>query len=69
MALEGDSRNAVMNGGSLLLLAVAGGHASLARLLVKYGADPNRRDNLGVSPLGLANERGDKLLLSVLAPR
>lgn len=65
MILEGLSRSTVMNGGSLLQVAVAEKHAAIARHLVRHGADPDAKDDLDRSPRSIAEERGDSLLLAV----
>ena len=48
------------SGNSLLMLASYHGHAPLVRLLLQYGADPNRLNDRGQSPLAgtvFKNER------------
>lgn len=66
MVLVGDAKSTVMNGGSLLQLAVAEQHAAIARLLVQHGADKDAADNLGRTPLSLAESNGDSLMIAVL---
>lgn len=66
MILEGEAKSAVMSGGSVLQLAVVEQHAAVARLLVRHGADPNAADELGRTPLSIATDRGDSLMVSVL---
>ena len=66
MVLVGDAKSTVMNGGSLLQLAVAEQHTGIARLLVQHGADKDAADNLGRTPLSLAENNGDSLMIAVL---
>jgi ankyrin repeat protein len=55
-----------MNGGSILHVAVLEQHAAIARLLVRYGADPNKKDDLGRTPISVAKANGDDLMVAVL---
>lgn len=66
MVLVGDAKSTVMNGGSLLQLAVAEQHAGIARLLVQHGADKDAADNLGRTPLSLAESNSYSLMIAVL---
>jgi ankyrin repeat protein len=52
-----------MNGGSLLQVAVV---EQLARLLVQHGANKDAADNLGRTPLSVAESNGDSLMVAVL---
>jgi len=64
--LTGDAKSAVMNGGSLLQLAVAKQDAGIARLLIQHGADKDAADNLGRTPLSVAESNGGSLMIAVL---
>ncbi len=66
MILVDDAKSTVMNGGSLLQLAVVEQHAGIAKLLVQYGADKDAADNLGRTPLSVAESDGDNLMIAVL---
>jgi len=66
MVLVGDGKNTVMNGGSLLQLAVVEQHAGIARLLIQYGAKWDSADNLGRTPMSVAVGNGDTLMIAVL---
>jgi len=66
MILVDDAKSTVMNGGSLLQLAVVEQHAGIARLLVQHGADKDAADNLGRTPLSVAESDGDNLMIAVL---
>jgi ankyrin repeat protein len=66
MILVGDAKSTVMNGGSLLQLAVVEQHAGIARLLVQHGAIKDATDNLGRTPLSVAESNGDSLMVAVL---
>lgn len=66
MALVGDAKSTVMNGGSLLQLAVVEQHAGISRLLIQHGADKDAADNLGRTPLSVAENNGDSLMVAVL---
>jgi len=51
--------NETTNGGqTALILAIIFGHTNLVRILVNAGADPKRRDNLGLDALEWAQRRG-----------
>lgn len=65
-SLNESSKEAVMNGGSLLQVAVAEQHAAIARLLVRNGADPGAKDELGTTPMSVARSNGDDLMVAVL---
>jgi ankyrin repeat protein len=66
MVLVGDAKSTVMNGSSLLQLAVVEQHAGIARLLVQHGANKDAADNLGRTPLSVAESNGDSLMVAVL---
>ena len=56
---EGADVNETTSGGQTpLILAVIFGHTNLVRLLVKAGADPRVRDNLGLDAIEWAQRRG-----------
>lgn len=56
---EGADVNETTSGGQTpLILAVIFGHTNLVRLLVKAGADPHVRDNLGLDAIEWAQRRG-----------
>lgn len=56
---EGANVNETTSGGQTpLILAVIFGHTHLIRLLVKAGADPHVRDNLGLDAIEWAQRRG-----------
>lgn len=46
--------------------AVAGGHASIAGMLIKNGADPNAREQGGYTPLHAAAQNGDRDMIRLL---
>lgn len=51
--------NETTNGGQTpLILAIIFGHTNLVRLLIKAGADPQLRDNLGLNAIEWAQRRG-----------
>ncbi|HEU4433519.1 MAG TPA: ankyrin repeat domain-containing protein [Pyrinomonadaceae bacterium] len=57
------------NGGqTALILAVIFGHTDLVRLLVKSGANPHLRDNLGLDAIEWAQRRGLPMDLFAIAP-
>jgi ankyrin repeat protein len=66
MILIGDAKSTVINGGSLLQLVVVEQHAGIARLLVQHGSDKDAADNLGRTPLSVAESNGDNLVIAVL---
>jgi len=49
-----------------LHFAVASGQAQVAKLLIDRGADPKHQDAKGKSPIGLAADRGDAVMLKAL---
>ena len=57
---------AVENDRTALAAAVAKGHAEIADLLLKAGADVNAKDRQGESPLFKAAGRGDAALIRLL---
>jgi hypothetical protein len=59
--------NESTNGGqTALILAVIFGHTNIVRLLVRAGADPQLRDNLGLNAIEWAKRRGLTEALEVL---
>jgi hypothetical protein len=64
---NGADVNATTSGGqSALILAVIFGHTNLVKLLMKAGADPQLRDNLGLNAVEWAQRRGLTEVLAVL---
>ncbi|KAI9041349.1 ankyrin repeat domain-containing protein [Aspergillus affinis] len=53
---------------SALLAAAESGHEAIVRLLVKYGANVTRRDDLGRSAVDLAESNGHTRLAELLRP-
>ena len=58
LAAGGDVNERNNGGQTALILAVILGHTDLVRLLVKSGADPHLRDNLGLDAVEWAQRRG-----------
>lgn len=59
--------NESTNGGqTALILAVIFGHTNIVRLLVRAGADPELRDNLGLNAIEWAKRRGLTEALEIL---
>ena len=63
LAEKDDANNnqaSIKNTGTYLHLAVGGGHANIAQLLIKQGANVHKVDNLGLTPLHWAamNDNG-----------
>lgn len=64
---DGADVNERTSGGQTpLILAVIFGHTQLVKLLVKAGADPQQRDNLGLNAIDWAQRRGANEALEVL---
>lgn len=66
LANGADVNETTGGGQTALILAVIFGHTNLVRLLVKAGADPELRDNLGLNAIEWAKRRGSKEALEVL---
>jgi len=65
-ALGDEAKDVVMAGGSLLQVAVVEQHAAIARMLIRFSANPNAADEKGRTPLSVAKANGDTLMVSVL---
>ena len=52
--------------GDPLLAAVVERHYDIAKILLLHGADPTRKNYEGLTPLGVAQERGDKKMIDLL---
>ena len=64
---DGANVNERTSGGQTpLILAVIFGHTHLVKLLVKAGADPQQRDNLGLNAIDWAQRRGSTEALQIL---
>jgi ankyrin repeat protein len=64
---NGADVNETTNGGqTALILAVIFGHTNLVKLLMKAGADPHLRDNLGLNAIEWAQRRGLTEALAIL---
>ena len=64
---NGAEVNATTGGGqTALILAVIFGHTNLVKLLMKAGADPQQRDNLGLNAIEWAQRRGLTEVLAIL---
>lgn len=64
---NGVNVNETTSGGqTALILAVIFGHTNIVRLLVNAGADPHRRDNLGLNAIEWAQRRGLPEALGIL---
>ncbi len=64
---KGANVNESTSGGqTALILAVIFGRTNLVKLLVKAGADPHLRDNLGLNALEWAQRRGLTEVLAIL---
>lgn len=65
---NGADVNETTNGGqTALILAVIFGHTNLVRKLMKAGADPQRRDNLGLNAIEWAQRRGLNEAFAILS--
>jgi hypothetical protein len=58
LANGADVNESTSGGQTALILAVIFGHTNLVQLLIKAGADPQRRDNLGLNAVDWAQRRG-----------
>lgn len=65
-ALGEKAKEVVLNGGSILHVAVEEQHASIARFLVQYGANVDTKNNKGRTPLSAARASNDALMVSIL---
>src|SRR5689334_2746002 len=63
LAAGGDVNERNNGGQTALILAVIFGHTDLVRLLVKAGANPRLRDNLGLDAVEWAQRRGLSLAM------
>ena len=66
LAKGADVNETTGGGQSALILAVIFGHTNLVKLLVKSGADPELRDNLGLNAIEWAKRRGSREALEIL---
>lgn len=70
MLANGADVNETTNGGqTALILAVISGHTNLVRMLMNAGADPQRRDNLGLNAIEWAQRRGLNEAYAILTTR
>ena len=67
LARGADVNESTSGGQTALILAVIFGHTNLVQLLVKAGADPQLRDNLGLNAIEWAKRRGSTEALEILA--
>lgn len=66
MTFDVAAKSTVTNGGTLLQLAVVEQHAAIARLLVQHGAKTDQADDLGRTPMFMAESVGDSLMIAIL---
>lgn len=66
LANGADVNESTGGGQTALILAVIFGHTDLVKLLVKSGADPQLRDNLGLNAIEWAKRRGSREALEIL---
>ena len=66
LAKGADVNQSTSGGQTALILAVIFGHANLVNILVKAGADPHLRDNLGLNAIDWAQRRGLSEVLTIL---
>ncbi len=66
LANGADVNESTSGGQTALILAVIFGHTNLVQLLVKAGADPQLRDNLGLNAIEWAKRRGSREALEIL---
>ena len=69
LANGADVNQRTSGGQTPLILAVIFGHTELVRVLVKAGADPELRDNLGLNAIEWAKRRGLTEALDILSSR
>lgn len=69
LANGADVNERTSGGQTPLILAVIFGHTELVRVLVKAGADPELRDNLGLNAIEWAKRRGLSEALEILTNR
>ena len=69
LARGADVNETTGGGQTALILAVIFGHTNLVKLLMKAGADPHQRDNLGLNALEWAQRRGLTEAVSILTNR
>ena len=63
---KGADVNETTSGGQTAILAVIFGHTNLVRLLVKAGANPGLKDNLGLNAIDWAQRKGSTEALAIL---
>ena len=56
----------VMPGDSVLHRAIRAGHLGVVEVLLAVGADPNKRNAQGRTPLNLAGQLGHKSIITLL---
>lgn len=66
LARGADVNETTGGGQTALILAVIFGHTNLVKLLMKAGADPHQRDNLGLNALEWAQRRGLSEAVAIL---
>ena len=66
LANGADVNETTGRGQTALILAVIFGHTNLVKALVKAGADPQLRDNLGLNAIEWAERRGSREALEIL---
>lgn len=66
LANGADVNESTSGGQTALILAVIFGHTNLVQLLVRSGADPQLRDNLGLNAVEWAKRRGSREALEIL---
>lgn len=66
LARGANANESTSGGRTALILAVIHGHTNLVQLLVKAGADPQLRDNLGLNAIEWAQRRGLTEALAIL---
>ena len=69
LANGADVNETTGGGQTALILAVIFGHTNLVKLLMKAGADPQLRDNLGLNAIEWAQRRGLTEVLAILTNR
>ena len=66
LAKGADVNESTSGGQTALILAVIFGHTNLVQLLIRAGADPQLRDNLGLNAVEWAKRRGSREALEIL---